>query len=224
MVGHTHEDIDQMFSCISRRLAKINVRTLVELIREIGNSYSPAVETNVIHFMYDVKQWMEGCAVPKLSGHIHQHQFKIVKGPDGQALMFYKKWSTSPDWTPAEGIKLLERIPSGQPSSIDPDLTKIDFQKLEQALPKFELHFDAETKRWWENFIEHKGVLPHIRRWILPLLAPLSAQKDHRPAAPLPQVQEALLKLVEREEMEVEVIYLNISKNVNHLYFEYFQA
>jgi len=88
MVGHTHEDIDQLFSCISGRLLKINVRTLVELIREIGNSYSPAVETNILHFMCDVKEWLEGCAVPKLSGHIHQHQFKIIKGPDGHALMF----------------------------------------------------------------------------------------------------------------------------------------
>ena len=84
MVGHTHEDIDQLFSCISRSLAKINIRTLAELIREIANSYSPADETKVIHFMYDVKQWLEGCAVTKLSGHIHQHQFKIIKGPDAQ--------------------------------------------------------------------------------------------------------------------------------------------
>lgn len=49
MVGHTHEDIDI-------RQAKINVQTLVELIREIGNSYSSAVETKAIRFMYDVKQ------------------------------------------------------------------------------------------------------------------------------------------------------------------------
>ena len=134
-------------------------------MREIGNSYSPATETKVVHLMYDAKQWTEGCADPKLLGHIHQHQFKIIKGPDGQALMFYKKWSTSPDWAPAEGLKLLERMPSGEPSSIDPDLMKIVFQKLEQAPPKFELHFDTETKRWWENFIEHKGAFPHIRRY-----------------------------------------------------------
>lgn len=48
MVGHNHEDIDQLF-CISRRPAKVNVRTLLELIRETGNSFSPAIETEVIH-------------------------------------------------------------------------------------------------------------------------------------------------------------------------------
>ena len=88
-MGHTHEDIDQLFFCISRRLTKINVRTLVELIRDIGNCYSPAVKTKVTHSMYDVKQWLDGCAVPKLSGHLHQHQFKLIKGLDRQALMFY---------------------------------------------------------------------------------------------------------------------------------------
>ena len=136
--------------------------------------------------MYDVKQWLEGCAVPKLSGHIHQHQFKLINGPEGQALMFYKKWSTSSDWAPAEGPKLLEKMPSGQPTIIDPDLTKINFPKLEQALPKFELHFDTKKKKWWETFIEHKGALPHRRRWILPLLVPLSAERDKGPASSLP--------------------------------------
>lgn len=91
-----------------------------------------------------------GVCFPKLSGHIHQHQFNIIKGPDGRALMLYKKWSTSSDWAPAEGLKLLEKMPSGN-QFIDPDLTKIDFQKLKQALPKFELHFDHETKKWWET-------------------------------------------------------------------------
>ena len=75
------------------------------------------------------------------------------------------------------------------------------------------------------KLISCKGVLPHRCRWMLPLLAPLGAEKDTPTASPLPQVQGALLKLVEREEMEVEVIiYLNISKIVDHFYFDYFQA
>ena len=96
-------------------------------------------------------------------------------------------------------------MPSGQPSVIDIDLTKIHFQKLKQALPKFERHFDAEIK-WWETYNGGREALPHRRMWMLPLLAPLSDEKDERPVPPLPQVQEALFKLVERKEMEVEVI------------------
>ena len=91
---------------------------------------------------------------------------------------------------------------------MEPDLAKLDLEKLKQALPKYELHFDAETKKWWDTVIGKKAALPHRRRWILPLLRPLrnAENNDERPAPPPPQVQEALLKLVEREEMEVEVI------------------
>ena len=111
MVGHMHEDIDQMFSCVSRRLSKNNARTLLELIREIAMSYSRAIKSTLLTFMYDVKQWLDECAVPNLSGHIYDHQFKIVRGPGGKARFYYKKWSTSGTWYPEEGIKLIQRKP-----------------------------------------------------------------------------------------------------------------
>ena len=79
MVGHIHEDIDQLsVSCISRHLAKINVLTLLELIREIGRSYSPSIKASFLTFMYNVKQWMEGFTEASLSGHANQRQFKVV--------------------------------------------------------------------------------------------------------------------------------------------------
>lgn len=78
MVGHTHEDIDQLFLCVSRRLSKKNALTLLDLIREIGLSYSPAVYVSNLTFMFDVKEWMDGFTEAKLSGHANQHQFKVV--------------------------------------------------------------------------------------------------------------------------------------------------
>ena len=80
MVGHTHNDIGQLFSCITRHLANINVLTLLELIREIGRSYSPFIKASLLTFMYDVKQWMEGFTEASLSGHASQHQFKVLYG------------------------------------------------------------------------------------------------------------------------------------------------
>lgn len=40
-IGHTHADIDQAFSCTSRRLRNYDAVTMEELIVEIGRSYSP---------------------------------------------------------------------------------------------------------------------------------------------------------------------------------------
>ena len=145
MVGHTHEDIDQMFSCISRRLSKNNARTLLELIREIGMSYSPAILSTLLSFMYDVKGWLDECTVPNLSGHVYQHQFKLVRGPGGEALLFYKKWSTSKSWEPEEGIKLLNKHPSGSPRLIHPDTDKMNFTKLAQDLHRYKFQFDDAT-------------------------------------------------------------------------------
>ena len=79
MVGHTHEDIDQMFSCISRHISKLNILTLLELIREIGLSYSPSINASLLTFMYDVKKWMEGFPEANLSDHVNQQQFKVIK-------------------------------------------------------------------------------------------------------------------------------------------------
>jgi hypothetical protein len=39
MVGHTHEDIDQMFSRIAYRLASISVFSLERMAEEIAKSF-----------------------------------------------------------------------------------------------------------------------------------------------------------------------------------------
>lgn len=43
VVGHTHENIDQMFSCVARRLAKNDAHTLEALKEQIKVSYTPPV-------------------------------------------------------------------------------------------------------------------------------------------------------------------------------------
>lgn len=202
MVGHTHEDIDQMFSCISRRLSKNNARTLVELIREIGLSYTPVIEVDILTYMYDVRRWLEECIVLNLSGHIHQHQFKLVKGPDGKALLFYKKWSTSPAWQPAQGLHIVNGRPKGVPELIDQDKSHMNFAK---DLPKYRLHFDSDTTRWWERFIENEGPEESRPKWILPLLEAQQPPPLEAGVGCDPGINEGLLSLVEREEREVEV-------------------
>ena len=84
VVGHTHEDIDQMFSCYARRLSKHDAKTLPELMEEIQASFSPSVKVKLLQSLFDVKGWMSG-HVGDLTGHTPQHQFKIVRNKDGKA-------------------------------------------------------------------------------------------------------------------------------------------
>jgi hypothetical protein len=55
MVGHTHEDIDQMFSRISYRLSSISVFSLEKMAAEISKSFqSEGIPLNVIIGISDV--------------------------------------------------------------------------------------------------------------------------------------------------------------------------
>ena len=143
-----------MFSCISRHLSKNNARTLVELIRgslfsmNLSLSYNPVIEVDILTYTYDVRRCLEECTLPNLSRHIHQHNFKLIKGPDGKAPLFYKKWSTSPAWQPAQGLHIVNGRPKGVPKLIARDKSNMNFAKMAQDLPKYRLHFDSDTTRW----------------------------------------------------------------------------
>jgi len=179
--GH-RSDVD------SRCLQKNNAQTLLELIREIGMSYFPAIVALLITFMYDVKEWLEGCAIPNLSGHIHQHQFKLVRAPDGKARLFYKKWSTTPTWSPPEGIALLQKAPSGKPNVVVPDVAKLTIPKLKQDIPRYSLHFDPPTTKWWEDLIKNGGpVESENPQWVLPPFA-VSQKMMQRESPPSPVI------------------------------------
>lgn len=90
MVGHTHEDIDQLFLCLSRSLSNNNAWTLSELIQELGNSHSSAIETkdHRIHVWHEAMAG--GVCSAKSLGYIRQHQFKVVK-VWAEDLSFFKR-------------------------------------------------------------------------------------------------------------------------------------
>ena len=84
------------FSCISHRLGKINALTLLQLIKEIGESYSPKIHVSLINFMFDVEAWMKQYTEPDLTGHVSQHQFKVSKKLRIHVLVLHKR-ENNPD-------------------------------------------------------------------------------------------------------------------------------
>lgn len=201
-------DINQMFSCISRGLWKNKARTLIKLIREFGINYSPAIQSSLLTFMYDMKQWMAGCAVSNLPDYIHQHQFKLIQGPGGRAHLYFKKWSM---WSPPKEIVLLQKLLTGNPTLVMPDIGKLNLPMLQQAIPKYGLHFDAPTTNWWEDFIWNEGQVEETTpgtppQWMLTKLTllPLDPLAE-RPATGV-DIPDTLEKLVQWEQREVEVI------------------
>ncbi|CAB4032559.1 Hypothetical predicted protein [Paramuricea clavata] len=161
MVGHTHEDIDQMFSCFSRHLAKHDARTIPELFAEMESSYTPKPSCEQLRCMFDVKKWMDGYVEDKISGHVHQQQFKFEM-KNGKVLTFYKKWSTSKDWillkpkdNPDPEYTIVQSIPNGSPTLIKPSFDPLILTKITHDLVKFNAKFDDGTINWWTTLIKN---------------------------------------------------------------------
>lgn len=77
-VGHTHEDIDQLFSCISRRLKHRNALTISDLVQVLSESFTPVPIVLNIDSVVDTKSWMQS-VTPALHDHLKAHQFRFSR-------------------------------------------------------------------------------------------------------------------------------------------------
>ena len=204
MVGHTHENIDQMFSCVARRLAKNDAHTLEALKEQIKVSYTPPVLVEELSSLFEIKAWMEN-SINNISGHVHQHVFKIQNN-NGNSKLFYKKWSTSPVWLPDGGISLISTIPRGVPKLVKPNtLGGMSLDKLEMDLPKYTMKLKDSEMVWWREFItrqRNRHQQPdRTKKWDLDGLENTICQV----ATAQSTSSVELSRLVSREEREVEV-------------------
>ena len=89
MVGHTHEDIDQFFSCIARYLEDHKVLTVEGLIEAIKHAYKTVpVNVETIEQTFNIWDW-EDDFVPDMHGHLRSYQFKF-EWVDGKVEFSYK--------------------------------------------------------------------------------------------------------------------------------------
>lgn len=142
MVGHTHEDIDQFFSCIARILNKFKVLTLLQLLQKIKqvNRKDP-VEAETLDHLYNVRDWIDGF-IPDLHGHLKSYQFKFEVGEEGVRFS-YKKRSTSTEWISVDQSKfpIFEDLPTGQPRMVASSFE-------EMKVPLFSRHLRESYSKW----------------------------------------------------------------------------
>lgn len=89
MVGHTHEDVDQMFSRVSVNIARKSVPTLPILQDLARDAYHPMPNVQHLENIWDYRQMGISSKV-QLVGHSSPHQFKFVKDGD-TVLMHFKE-------------------------------------------------------------------------------------------------------------------------------------
>ena len=117
MVGHTHENIDQLFSRIAKLLKRANCHTMADLERLIRRSFTPSPATaHVTH----VNDWVEFLSQEGNFEDIRDisfnHQFKIEKDAAGDVVVRSKQLSTDAEWS-APGRVLLS-VPDGVPAAL----------------------------------------------------------------------------------------------------------
>jgi hypothetical protein len=130
IAGHTHENIDQMFSRFSIRLRRKECFTLPELMKVADECFTPVPKCFLTTEIPNIAAWLDGITYDqdsiqnKMKNITHSHQFKIYQDEDGKVLVQCKQYSTSRDWSPSPGVEVL----SGLPSAVTP--TRVQQQPL----------------------------------------------------------------------------------------------
>lgn len=136
MVGHTHEDVDQVFSRIAVKLKRRNASTLPDLQNVIKEAYNPMPECQELKMLFDISGWIGEHVLP-MKNHVYPHAFRFFMGEDKKAQMQYKNWATDATWLPrGEPFTILRSIPKGIPSLVRPILGRKEGMQLNDLLER----------------------------------------------------------------------------------------
>ena len=113
--GHTHEDVDQMFSRFSVAMRYADIRLVEDLLDLIKGSYHPRPHVEELRETLDFDTLLHVVAKGRYPGIVGRqgapqsekpHCFRI-KMFDGRATLHMKFLSTDKGFYPSKGVKLL---------------------------------------------------------------------------------------------------------------------
>jgi hypothetical protein len=111
-VGHTHEDVDQMFSRISEYLKDKNIYSIVDLIRCLKKSFTCVdapkegprqMQHEHISDLPDYRTWFESAMPEQWEGIMSCRSFKFGWTSDGKLRMWHKKDMQGERYLPTNG-------------------------------------------------------------------------------------------------------------------------
>jgi len=133
MVGHTHEDIDQLFSVISKGLKKRDIVTPEDFEEVVKTTLITAGHKHVYYelldYQHDYKAWLEPMISTHLKYYAKPHVFCFVKDSDGVTRMRYKHWHRCFTWYPTPAYTAGDD-PRHLPDVEDPEAQTLDDENL----------------------------------------------------------------------------------------------
>ncbi|XP_072028306.1 uncharacterized protein [Amphiura filiformis] len=170
-VGHTHEDVDQMFSRISKALKEhTDIYTIEDMIPVIEGCFTPRIKVLEARQQFNFKEWIGNYLAGRFRNHSKPLWFRF-KRREGIVRMHYKMW-VDDKWLPEEkvgadgftveedskGLKLLQSIPdiNNIPQWVIPSLCKLDIEVLKKDLPQaYGERMPRDRREWWQHFMEN---------------------------------------------------------------------
>ncbi|XP_066267510.1 uncharacterized protein [Branchiostoma lanceolatum] len=217
IVGHTHEDIDQMFSRIADKLRHQEAHTPEQLIHMMP-------ECRKLRGMFNIRDWLRP-HISNIKGHSQVGQFRFRLNKDNQDVvdMFYRK-GEGRRWDKLN-FGMFKRSRAGKPVRPKgvPDVINVCFENknidgkkvLNELLPKWTPYLENEQEEYvWKTFlkqaIETSGSVQRRKtyskvgaEWFLPDLPKYREENtadDDGPAVP-----ETLMALLEKEQENPQI-------------------
>eukprot|EP00854_Cymbomonas_tetramitiformis_P030110 gene30110-biopygen31374 len=170
LVGHTHENIDQMFSRFSVRLRRKQAWTLDEMMQVAQECFTNGVTCEHTEKIFDFSSWFDG-HVFDCHNISTEQAFKFKKDEHGEVGVQYKQHSISPKWLPETALARLASIPPVEgpgyikpiPFSVKQEIGKMKksegIEKLEHTLQALKDILgskltDVHERFWHEDVIE----------------------------------------------------------------------
>ncbi|XP_055998549.1 uncharacterized protein LOC125678464 [Ostrea edulis] len=161
MVGHTHEDVDQMFSRLSVHLSGKSIPTLPVLQSLMKDAYHPIPMIMHLNGLWDYRKL--GMASPvSLTGHSSPHIFRF-KEDHGKVLMGYKEWPYK-----AAEYKTVDVTQLAEAYNLDPEQLHLVAEKGSRAfdlmmtdLRKWQAggKLSDEHISWWKEHLRSEKIM-----------------------------------------------------------------
>ena len=152
-VGHTHEDIDQLFSRISQLLRKSIVKTVPALFALLKRSFTKEGIPPVVRDVDNVPNFREWLSpiLPVIDGITNTRCIKMWRKSDGKVYIQSKQTLSEPDarFLPVDGFLFLDSVPEGNPCKVPLKSKHLD--AAEKTVKKYSEHKalnEADVEEW----------------------------------------------------------------------------
>ena len=162
-IGHTHSDVDFMFSLVAAHLKKLEIPTFEVLKSELSKVKIDETypEVKEMTFTSNFSQFIEEFLLP-MSGHTAFYQFKIRK-ENNKTRLYLKEDELDDSWKFPRDIQLLSETPKKFSMSVSPFRSESEYAEIFRSVwnkyvptlaSKFPVKEVEEIKLSWESRIK----------------------------------------------------------------------